>query len=79
MGNVTPIAAKKEPNEQLVSDLRRLLERAESGDLVAGAFAVVDRSVTVTTCYTDGVKRFALLGGISYLKHRLLNSIDDND
>lgn len=79
MGTVTPIVAKAEPNEQLVSDLRELLERAEAGEIVAGALAVVARDDVVTTCYTSNTKRFALLGGVSYLKFRLMTNIQETD
>lgn len=79
MGNVTPIVAKNEPNEQLVSDLREMLARAEKGEIVAGAIAVIDRQDTVTTCYAHSNKRFALLGGIAYLKYRLCNNIENTD
>lgn len=64
------------PNEGVVSLLRRLLERAEAGDIQAIVVATEMRERCISTGYAGALDVYWMLGAIESLK---LHIVKDHD
>lgn len=64
-------------NEWAVQYLKETLALAESGSITDIAIIFREKDESISTVF-DGANRFALLGGIEYMAHRLKNLIGES-
>ncbi len=63
------------PNKDLVEELERLLEMAQSGEIVAGAIAFTYRDGTSSTSTSGYVGAKSMIGAIEVMKFEILAEI----
>jgi hypothetical protein len=73
---VVPIA-QAAPVQAVIDICRELLARAESGELRAIVYIVELLNGSRDLCFSATNDRFALLGNIARMQHRILRQMDD--
>lgn len=66
----------QEVKQDVVDQLRLLLEQAESGDIQGFAFVGVCLDGTVLTCSTKNDDQCKIIGGMERIKYRMLKAED---
>lgn len=61
---------------EIVESLEMALKLAKEGKINNLAIAFRESNEDITTCY-HGINRFAMLGAVEYLAHRIKNLIGD--
>jgi hypothetical protein len=69
---LTP-APRSEPNQVLIDELERLLERARSGDLIGGALTVVDAGGVAEYHIVGYAGGFSMAGAVACMQARLVD------
>jgi hypothetical protein len=67
-----PESWKSEVQEDVVSRLRTLLEKAESGELQGIAYAAVTIDRCVMTGFTKNDDQSGIIGGLARVQHRMI-------
>lgn len=67
---------RSEVNEDVVSTLRALLERAEAGELQGIAYSIATVDNCVVTGVTKNDAQSAIIGGLERIKFRMLRGED---
>lgn len=69
-----PVECKREPNQEVIDELKKALALAESGELRSIVFAAVMRDDSVVTMYQGDGRRVTLLGALRTVEHEVMLS-----
>lgn len=68
-----------EPVTDTIEVLERMLERAKTGEVRSVAMVCTLGNRDVVTDWSNNNEFFALIGGVNWLKHRMLSAVSLND
>lgn len=71
-----PESWRQEVSDDVVQALRRLLERAEAGELQGVAYSCITIDGCVVTGFTKSADQSATIGGLERVKFRMLSGED---
>jgi hypothetical protein len=69
-----PVDCRREPNQEVIDELKKALALAESGELRSIVFAGVMRDDSVVTMYQGDGRRITMLGALRTVEHEVMLS-----